>query len=56
MPWMLSPRQTQEWLREEHLTVAHLKELLAQDKPIDLMAYPVTHAVNSAKYKEKRLY
>ncbi|WP_165481634.1 hypothetical protein [Legionella drozanskii] len=35
------------------LTVAHLKELLAQDKPIDLMAYPVTQAVNSAKYKEK---
>lgn len=53
MPWMLSPSQIQDWLREELLTSAHLEELLNHDKPIDLMAYPVTQAVNSALYKEK---
>ncbi|KTD32157.1 putative SOS response-associated peptidase YedK [Legionella nautarum] len=53
MPWMLSAFQTEDWLRDEQLSATHLKELLDHDEPIDLIAYPVTQAVNSAKYKEK---
>lgn len=53
MPWILSPFQAQEWLKEDDLSFNRLHELIEMDNSIDLIAYPVTPSVNSALYKEK---
>ena len=51
MPLMLSSEQQREWLADLSFDQVAVNHVLEQDNSIELSAYPVTTAMNSALYK-----